>query len=246
MSSSYLRLLIFLPAILIPVCASSSWAFHMTYSAYKLNKQGDNIQPLYTPFPIWNQSAFPCSVLTVVSWLAYRFLRRQVRWSGIPISVSFPQFVVIQTVKGFCVVNKAEVGVFLEISCFFYDPTNVDNLISGSSAFSKSSLNIWNFTVYVLWRLAWRNYFGSMWDEWNCVVVEHSLKSPFLGLQGKRPIQSCGHYWVFHICWHFECSTFTASSFRTWKSSIGIPSPPPALFIVMLRKAHLTSHSGIY
>ena len=149
-SSAYLSLLIFLPAILIPACASSSWAFHMMYSEYKLNKQGANIQPLYNAFPIWNQSAFPCSVLTVVSWLAYRFLRRQVRWSGIPISVSFPQFVVIQTVKGFCVVNKAEVGVFLEISCFFYDPTNVDKLISGSSAYSKSSLNIWNFTVHVL------------------------------------------------------------------------------------------------
>ena len=148
-SSPYLKLLIFLPEILIPACASSSWAFHMMYSAYKLYKQGDNIQPLHTPFPNWNQSVVPCSVLTVASWPAYRFLRRQVRWSGIPISVSFPQFVVIQTVKGFCVVNKAEVGVFLEISCFFYDPTNVDNLISGSSAFSKSSLNIWNFTVHV-------------------------------------------------------------------------------------------------
>ena len=55
--------------------------------------------------------------------------------------------------------------------------------------------------------------------------------------------QSCGHCWVFQICWHIECSTFTASSFRIWNSSIGIPSPPLALFIVMLPKAHLTSHS---
>ena len=55
--------------------------------------------------------------------------------------------------------------------------------------------------------------------------------------------QSCGHCWVFQICWHIECSTFTASSFRIWKSSTGIPSPPLALFIVMLPKAHLTSHS---
>ena len=149
-SSAYPRLLIFLPAILNPACASSSWAFHMMYSVYKLNYQGDNIQPLYTPFPIWNQSAVPCSVLTVSSWPAYRFLRRQVRWSGIPIAVSFPQFVVIHTVKGLCMVNKAEEGVFLEFSSFFYDPTNVDTLISGSSAFSKSSLNIWNFTVHVL------------------------------------------------------------------------------------------------
>ena len=83
-SSSYLRLLIFLPAILIPACVSSSPAFHMMYSAYKLNKQGDNIQTWRTPFPIWNQSAVPCPVLTVASWPAYRFLKRQVRWSGIP------------------------------------------------------------------------------------------------------------------------------------------------------------------
>jgi len=85
-SSAYLRLLIFLPAIFIPACASSSPAFLMMYSAYKLNKQADNIQPWRTPFPIWNQSVIPCQVLTVASWPAYRFLKRQVRWSGIPIS----------------------------------------------------------------------------------------------------------------------------------------------------------------
>ena len=85
-SSSYLRLLIFLLAILIPACVYSSPAFLMMYSAHKLNKQGDNIQPWRTPFPIWNQSAVPCPVLTVASWHAYRFLKRQIRWSGIPIS----------------------------------------------------------------------------------------------------------------------------------------------------------------
>ena len=86
MSSAYLRLLIFLLAILISACASSSQAFHMMYSAYKLNKQGDNIQPWHTPFPIWNQSVVPCPVLTVASWPTYRFLRRQVKWSDIPMS----------------------------------------------------------------------------------------------------------------------------------------------------------------
>ena len=85
-SSAYLRLLIFLPAILIPACASSSPVFLMMYSAYKWNKQGDNIQPWWTPFPIWNQSVVPCPVLTVASWPAYKFLKRQVTWSGIPIS----------------------------------------------------------------------------------------------------------------------------------------------------------------
>ena len=83
-SSAYLRLLIFLPAILIPACDSFSLAFHMMYSAYKLNKEGDNIQAWCTPFSILNQSGVPCPVLTVASWLAYRILRRQVRWPGIP------------------------------------------------------------------------------------------------------------------------------------------------------------------
>ena len=88
-SSAYLRLLIFLPAILIPACASSSPVFLMMYSAYNLNNQGDKVQPWHTPFPIWNQSVVPCPVLTVASWPAYRFLKRQVRWSGIPISFLF-------------------------------------------------------------------------------------------------------------------------------------------------------------
>ena len=88
-SSAYLRLLIFPPAILNPACASSSPAFHMMCSAYKLNKQGDNIQAWCTPFPIWNQSVVPCPVLIVASWPAYRFLRRQIRWSDIPTSQEF-------------------------------------------------------------------------------------------------------------------------------------------------------------
>ena len=134
-SSANLRLLIFLLAILIPAVASSSLAFHMRYSVYKLNNQGDNIQPWHTPFLIWNQCVVSCPVLIAASWPAYRFLRRQIRWSGIPISVSFPQFV-IHTVKGFCKVDEAEVGVFLQFSCFFYDPVDVGSLISGSSDFS--------------------------------------------------------------------------------------------------------------
>ena len=76
-SSAYLRLLIFLLEILIPACTSFSPAFLLMYSAYKLNKQGDNIQPWHTSFPIWNQYVVPCPVLTVASWPAYRFLRRQ-------------------------------------------------------------------------------------------------------------------------------------------------------------------------
>ena len=69
---------------------------------------------------------------------------------------NFLQFVVIHTVKGFCIVNEAEVDVFLELSCFFNDPVDVGNLVSGSSTFSKTSLNIWKFMVHVLLNLAWR------------------------------------------------------------------------------------------
>ena len=104
------------------------------------------MQPWHTLFPVWNQSVVPCPVLTVASSPAYRFLRRQVRWSGIPISLRNFQFVVIHTVKHFGIVNKIEVDVFLELSCFSYDQMDVGNLLSGSSAFSKSSLNIWKFT----------------------------------------------------------------------------------------------------
>ena len=84
------------------------------------------------------------------------------------------QFDVIHTVKGFGIVNKAEVDVFLELSCFFHDPVDVGNLISGSSTFSKSSLNIWKFMVHVLLKPGLENfehYFTSVWDECNCAVV---------------------------------------------------------------------------
>ena len=71
---------------------------------------------------------------------------------------NFPQFIVIHTAKGFGIVNKAEIDVFLELSCFFDDPVDVGNLISGSSAFSKSSLNIWKFTVLILLKPGLENF----------------------------------------------------------------------------------------
>ena len=87
---------------------------------------------------------------------------------------NFPQSDVVHTIKSFGLVNKAEVDVFLELSCFFNDPMDVGSLISGSSAFSKSSLNIWKFSVHVLLKPGLENfehYFASMWDECSCVVV---------------------------------------------------------------------------
>ena len=87
---------------------------------------------------------------------------------------NFPQFIVIHTVKGFGIVKKAEIDVFLELSCFFHDPADVGNLISGCSAFSKTSLNIRTFTVHVSLKPSLENfehYFTSMWNKYNCAVV---------------------------------------------------------------------------
>ena len=145
------------------------------YSAYKLNKQGDNIQPWCTPFPIWNQSVVPCPVLTAASWPAYRRIKRQVRWVWYShLLKNFLQFAVIHTVRGFGIVNNAEIYVFLELSCFFNDPAYVSNLISGSSAFSKTSLNFWKFTLHVLLKPGledFEHYFPSVWDECSSAVV---------------------------------------------------------------------------
>ena len=111
--------------------------------------------------PIWNQSVIPYLALTVASGSQEA---SQLVWYS-HLFKNFLQFVVIHTVKGFGVVNKAEIDVFLELSWFFDDPTDVGNLTSGSSAFSKSNLNIWKFTVHVLLKPGLENfehYFASV------------------------------------------------------------------------------------
>ena len=125
-SSAYLRLLIFLPAILIPARASSSPAFHLMYSAYKLNKQGDNIQPWCTPYAILEPV---CCSMSSSNWCFLTCIQisqeeGQVVWYS-HLLKNFPQCVVIHTVKGFGLVNEIEVDVFLELSCFFDDPVDV-------------------------------------------------------------------------------------------------------------------------
>ena len=151
---------------------------------------------------------------------SYRFCRRQVRWFGILITLKIFQFVVIHTVKGFRVVNKAEVDVFLESSWFFYHPVNIGNLISGSSAFSKSSLSIWLLKPGLE---NFKHYFAIIWNECTYTIVEQFLPLHFFGIEMKTDLfQSYGHCWVFQICWHIGCSTFTAS-FRILNSSTGIP-----------------------
>ena len=151
---------------------------------------------------------------------------------------NFPQFVVIYIVKGFGIDDKGEVDVFWN-----------------SLAFSmiQQMLAIWSLAPLPFLNPAWTS--GSSWFTYCWSLTWRILSITLLACEmstiyGSLNIlwtaflfQSCGHYWVFQICWHIECSTFTASSFRIWNSSTGIPSPPLALFVVMLPKAHLTSHS---
>ena len=125
-------------------------------------------------FPNFKPVCYSCPVLTVASWPAHRFLRRQVRGPGIPISWRIFQFVVVHVVEGFRIVSEAEVDVFLEFPCFFYDPVDVGNWISGSFAVSKSSLYIWKFSVHVLLKPHLKDfeyYLASMWNEYSYMVV---------------------------------------------------------------------------
>ena len=125
---------------------------------------------------------------------------------------NFPQFIVIHTVKGFGIVNKAEIDDFLELLCFFDDSTDIGNLIFGSSAFSKSSLNIWKFMVHVLLKPGLENfehYFTSVWDECNYVAVWTFFGTAFLGDWNENwpfpvlvPLPSFPNllaYWVKHF-----------------------------------------------
>ena len=149
-----------------------------------------------------------CCSTSSSNWPAYIFLTcihisqeaGQVVWYS-HLFQNFSPFVVIHPVKGFGVVNKAEIDVFLELSCFFNDPTDVGNLISGSSVFSKSSLNIWDFMVHILLKPELENfehYFASVWDERNCALVRTYFGIPFLWDWNENcPFQSCGHC-LFH------------------------------------------------
>ena len=123
---------------------------------------------------------------------------------------NFPQFVVLHIVKGFSIINKAEVDVFLELSCFFCDSVDVGNLISGSSAFSKSSLYIWKFLVYLPLKpnlKDFEHYLDSTWNEHNCMAVWTFFEIVLLW-DWNDFFQFYVHWWVFQICWHIKCSTF--------------------------------------
>ena len=156
---------------------------------------------------------------------------------------NFPQFVVVHIVKGFSIVSEIEIDVFLKLPCFLHDPVNVGNLISGSSAFSKPSLYIWMFSVHVLMKpnvKDFEHYLAGMWNEYNCVVVWTFFgKALIWNWNGNWSFAILWPLLSFWICWHIECNTLTASSFRIWNSSAGITPPPLVLFIVMLPKGPL-------
>ena len=183
------------------------------YSAYKLNKQGDNIQPWHSPFPIFEPicySMFSCNCC-FLTCIQVSQEAGQVVWHS-HLFQNFPQFIVIHTIEGFGTVNKAEIDAFLELSCFFDDPTDVGNLISGSSAFSKTNLNIWKFMVHVLLKTGLENfehYFTSVWDECNCEVVwaffgtallwDWNENSPFPVLWPLLSFPNLLAFWVQHF-----------------------------------------------
>ena len=143
------------------------------------------------------------------------------RWSYSHLFQNFPQFIVIHTVKGIGIVNKAEIDVFLELFCFFYDATDVGNFISGFSAFSKSSLNIWKFSVHVLLKPSLENlehYFASMWDDGNCVVVWLPW---WLCLQCRRP---GFNPWIGKISWRRKWQptpVFLPGKSLGWRNLVG-------------------------
>ena len=153
----------------------------------------------------------------------------------------------MHTVKGFSVIDGTEVDVFLEFLCFLYDPENVCNLISGSSAFSQPSLDFWKFLVHVMLKPSMQDFkhdLTSMGNECDCPMVKTLFTAIIHGNWDEYWLfQSSGHCWVFQICWHTEWNTFITSFFRLLNSSGGIPSHPLALLTAVLPKAHLTSHS---
>ena len=138
-SSAYQRLLIFLPAVLIPACASSSPTFLMMYSTYKLQYTALTYSFSYLEPVCCSMSSSNCCFLTYIQ--VSQEAGQVTTWYS-HLLKNFPQFIVIHTVKGFGIVNKAEIDVFLKLSYFFDDPADVGNLISSSSAFCKTCSNI--------------------------------------------------------------------------------------------------------
>ena len=152
-------------------------------------------------------SSSNCCFLT-----SYRFHRREIRWSGILISLKIFHSLLLSTVKDFCIVNEAEVDIFLEFPCFLYEPTDIGSLISDSPAFSKPSLCIWKFLVHVLLKPSLKeseHNSASMWNEHHCMVVwtifgiaflwNWNENWPFPALWPLLSFPSLLAYWVQHF-----------------------------------------------
>ena len=144
----------------------------------------------------------------------------------------------IHTVKGFAIVNKAEVDVSLELSCFLMIQQMLTIWSLVPLPFLNPAYTSESSWFMYCWSLTWRILSITLLAcEMSAIVrqFEHSLTLPCFGIGMKTDLfHSCSHCLVFQICWHIECRTLTASSFRIWNSSAGIPSPPLALFIVII------------
>ena len=169
----------------------------------------------------WTSLFVSCLVLTVVSLPAYRFLRRQIRWSGIPISFRIFHGLLRSTMLKAFPLSMKQKSMFSGIPLLSIWSKGCWQ----SFDFSKSSLYIWKFSVHILLKPSLKkfaNYLVSMWNEHNCTVVCTFFRIDFLGNSMKTNlILSCGHCWVFQICWQIECNTLTASYFRIFKELSG-------------------------
>ena len=170
-SSEYLGLLTFLLAIWIPASDSSNPAFCLIFSAYKLNKQSDSIQPGWTSFQSWTSQLFHVQFCCFLTCTQLSQETGQVVWySYLRI---FHNLLCSTESKAFTQLMK-QVFFFLEFPCFLHNVMNVGNLISGSSAFSKPSLYIWKFLVHIQLKPSLKDFkynLANMWNECNCTVV---------------------------------------------------------------------------
>ena len=160
-------------------------------------------------------------VLTAASWPAYRFLKRQVKWSGNPISFRISQFIEIHTVEGFDVVNKAEIDIFLELSCFFDDAADIAIWSLVPLPFLKPAWTSGSSWFMYCLSLAWRIFSITLLAcEMSAIVrwFEHSLGLPFLGIGMKMDLfQFCGHCWVFKILLTYWVQHFHSIIFQDLK-----------------------------
>ena len=166
------------------MCSFSLWAKLLLFSKRGLNEPVPFIlSSQQNTFYQWMR-ILPYRTLTVASWPTYRFLRRQVRWSGIPISLRAFQFVTIYTVKGDSVVHETKMNVFLKFLWFLCNPANVSSLISSFSSFSKPSLDIWKVLVHIMLKPSmqdFKHFLTSMADECNCLMVSTFFGTTLFG-----------------------------------------------------------------